>query len=512
MDLTQDILKQKGITVDVDQFEHLMKTQKETSRKNKKTFHQATENSLWTSLHDTLGDTTFLGYTQTETEAHVLSISDEKHETLLSHLNEGQKGTVVLDKTPFYAEMGGQTGDQGTLTTESGIFTITDTQKRARNLFVHEGIVTKGTIYAQKTGHARINVQRRKEIARHHSAAHLLFAALRKVLGEHVYQKGSSVSENHIRFDFSHHEALTKDQLRHIETLVNEMIFNNTPTQTRIMTPQKAVEEGAMALFGEKYSDQARVISIGQKEKEGGITPFSLELCAGTHVKATGDIGLFTILHESSISADVRRIEASCGIEALNRMQKNQALLQGLSEHFSAPIDSIPQAIERQTQRLHETEQKNRALMKKLAHQTPPQEDTIGTITLLSFIFEELPAKELRSFAEEKRRKYPNAILFLLSTAENKVACLLSVPETLTKTHSAADMIKTILPTIGGKGGAGKATMAQAGGLDTTNVVGTISQLKENHRKTKHFLNKSLTISFSHITFPLRSLSGTKIF
>jgi alanyl-tRNA synthetase len=410
----------------------------------------------------------FTGYEQTQGNSKVIALFHEGNPVDI--LNTGQNGRVILEQTPFYAESGGQVGDKGVLTHDSTTFTVTDTQKLGK-AHLHLGTLTTGTLRIGDSLLARIDTEARKATARHHSATHLLHAALRTVLGEHVKQKGSLVSSERLRFDFSHFEAITSEQLLKIEQLVNQQILLNTPVQTRLMALAEAMNSGAMALFGEKYDEQVRVLSIGD---------FSTELCGGTHVQRAGDIGLFKIIAESGIAAGVRRIEAVTGEQALVWVTSADRILAQLSSALKTSQDSL---IERFNQLLEQNRAYEKELVKlqtKLAsHQgsdLATQADEIKGIKVLAARLENVDVKQLRTTLDQLKNKLGTAVIALATVKEEKITLVTGVTSDVTDRLQAGELANYVAQQVGGKGG-GKAEMAQAGGNNPANLAEALASV-----------------------------------
>ncbi|MBD1152999.1 alanine--tRNA ligase, partial [Pelagibacterales bacterium SAG-MED22] len=324
LDLTEDILRNKSMSIDTEKFKSLMKESRELAKKNWKGSGDAAVEDIWFGIKDRLEPTEFLGYETNQAEGVVLSLLKENKE--VDQLKENDEGMIIVNQTPFYGESGGQVGDTGQIVSNEFKFEVTDVQKKLGDLFVHYGKVVSGSIKIKDSVEMRINVERRDDTRAYHSATHLLHESLRRVLGNHVTQKGSLVEPSRLRFDFSHMKPIQNDEIDKIENFVNDMVSKKSDVKTRLMTPDEAVENGALALFGEKYGDEVRVLSMGDEDGKY----FSTELCGGTHVKNTGDIGKFKIVSQSSIAAGVRRIEALRDKQLENYL-KNKEKLSALS-------------------------------------------------------------------------------------------------------------------------------------------------------------------------------------
>jgi len=448
-DLTADIARERMLSVDHHGFEREMEAQRARAK-------QASQ--FGTDYNEQLKidqQTEFLGYQQLEAEAGIVALYREGSE--VSQLNAGEQGMLVLDRTPFYAESGGQVGDTGEIRLDDALFVVTDTLKQG-NAFVHRGHLERGALECGAQVVAMVDGQRRQAIALNHSVTHLLHEALREILGEHVAQKGSLVGPERLRFDFSHFEALSADTLRQVEQLVNQQIRRNHPVETELMELEAAKARGAMALFGEKYDQQVRVVSMGE---------YSTELCGGTHVKHTGDIGLFKIVSEGGIAAGVRRIEAITGEAAIDylhqltdEVEQTLHLVKGDVLSFS---DKVRQLLERNKQ----MEKEVTALKGKLAAQAgagllDQQVEINGTKVLVAHL-DGVDPKSLRSTVDDLKNKLHSGIIVLGTAADGKVSLIAGVTKDLTAKVKAGELVNMVAQQVGGKGG-GRPDMAQAGG------------------------------------------------
>ncbi len=466
VDLTADIARERGIGVDEDGFCTYMNEQRERAREAGKF---AVDYSAAITLE---APTQFVGYDALSLDSTVIGLYQEGKE--VNSLNEGDMGVLVLDATPFYAESGGQVGEMGDITTPTGVFLVEDTQKSGQAI-IHHGKVTMGTIKTTQNAYANVSADVRAASAKNHSATHLLHAALRAILGDGVTQKGSLVSSTLLRFDFSYEGAISADELDSIERLVNIQIGANTAVASEYLPIEDAKARGAMALFGEKYGDTVRVLTMGQTEDQSA---FSIELCGGLHVKRTGDIGIFKIISEGGIAAGVRRIEALTGLGALSYIQAGERQLSQLATHFKAKRHEVSERIasleakardgekqlERLTQKLAILEAK--ALMDKVV--------IINDIPILVTSLEGLDAKALRNLADDIKSRLHNGVAVLASTYDGKVALTASVNKDLTQTIKAGDIIKNLCEQLDGKGG-GKPDFAQGG---ANNVAGVTTALE----------------------------------
>ena len=455
VDLTADIARERELSVDQKGFEEAMEAQRERARASSK-FGVADGDSLKIDAQ-----TEFLGYGGTEASCEVIALF--KDGTAVDQLDDGDEGAVVLASTPFYAESGGQIGDKGILVSDGKLFRVDDTQKSG-DANVHFGSVEQGAINVGDSLEAVVDADRRQAIRLNHTATHLMHAALRQVLGDHVTQKGSLVAPDRLRFDFSHYEGVTPEQLQEIEDLVNAEIRKNIAADTGLMTYDDAIESGAMALFGEKYGDKVRVLRLGD---------FSVELCGGTHVERTGDIGVFKITHEGGVASGVRRIEAMTGQGAMEWIDANQRTLQRLSDQLRSPPDQAAAKVEQLLKH-------NRDLEKKLATakhalitgQASDQEDNVHEICGIKVVagrMDGVDAKSLREAVDRVKDKLGNAVVVLGSVDNGKVHLAAGVTKNNIDKIKAGDLIRPVAEQVGGKGG-GRPDFAQAGGNDPSKL------------------------------------------
>ncbi|MBY0475694.1 MAG: alanine--tRNA ligase [Nitrosomonas sp.] len=449
IDLTADIARERGITVDHAGFEQAMTCQREQARAaNKFTMQEGIEYSG--------GQTTFYGYETLQHEGQVLALY--KQGSAVDFIEAGEEGVVVLDQTPFYAESGGQVGDCGELLAANGTFAVTDTQKIQAGVFGHKGLLRSGRLVIKDTVQARVNPQTRISIANNHSATHLLHAALREVLGKHVTQKGSLVDANRTRFDFSHNVPLTADEIRETERLVNEQIRDNCIVEAATMKYDDAIKRGAMALFGEKYSDVVRVIGMGE---------FSTELCGGTHVPQVGQIGLFKIITESGVAAGIRRVEAVTGKAAIDYVQQREAQLLEIAHMLKTNPQEVMQKIAQIIGNVRQTEKELARLKTKLASSQgsdlAAQVQEIKGVKVLAVNLENADAKTLRETLDQLKDKLKTCAIVLSTVADGKVTLIAGVSSDLTDRIKAGELVNFVAQQVGGKGG-GRADMAQAGG------------------------------------------------
>ena len=478
LDLTQDALRAKNITVDVAGFESAMARQKAEARKSWAGSGDNADEKIWFQIADESGSTEFLGYDSDTAEAVIQALV--VNGASVAEARAGDTVAVVANQTPFYGEMGGQVGDTGMIRTDSGVIRVTDTQRKADTaLIVHFGTVESGLVRVGESGVFAIDNERRFDIRGHHSATHLLQAALQQVLGPTVHQKGSLVTPTGFRFDFTYNKAMTSEELRRVEDLVNGMILKNEDVITDLMTPEEAVKQGAMALFDEKYGETVRVVSMGQGDRR-----LSCELCGGTHVSATGDIGCFRIVSESAVSSGVRRIEAVVGRTALKKAQENDHLIMDIMAMLKSTS-----AEEMKIKIAHLLEDKRRAekeiadLRRKAAmgggsDGTAKEFEEIGGVRFIGRILSDTPAKELKPLADAFKQKIESGVVALVSGFEDKVSVVVGVTQDLTDKINAVDLVRAAAVVVGGKGGGGRPDMAQAGGSDTSRMGEALAVVK----------------------------------
>jgi alanyl-tRNA synthetase len=465
VDLTADIARERGLTLDLAGFEQHMAEQKQRAR--------AASHFTATTLNDidVEGVTDFTGYEAVQDNGTIVAlyVDGQARDTV----NSAETALVVLDVTPFYAESGGQVGDTGWLKTETAQFSVTDTQKKGDGVVCHLGHLDYGELFVGDRVHAHVDNARRQSIALHHSATHLLHAALRSVLGEHVQQRGSLVTAERLRFDFTHFQAIDHEQLRTIEYLVNRQIRANHTVETRIMDLQDAKASGAMALFGEKYASQVRVLRMGD---------FSIELCGGTHVRAVGDIGLFKIIAESGIAAGVRRIEAVAGERALQWVDAQQTRLTRIAQLIKATPSDAEDKIEQLLDRLRRLDKETEQLKAKLAHSAGlellQQVQDINGIKLLAAYLDGADLKTIRETVDQLRHQLGSGIVVLATCHDNKANLIVGITRDLTDHYRAGDLVGALAPTIGGRGG-GRPDMAQAGGQNPAGIPEALAQAQQ---------------------------------
>ena len=487
LDLTQDILKSNSLTIDIDKFKLLMKESKELAKKNWKGSGDSAVDDIWFGIRDKLGATEFLGYETNQAEGITLSLLKNNHE--VNQLKSGDDGMIIVNQTPFYGESGGQVGDTGEIISGDFIFEVIDVQKKLGDLFVHYGKVKSGSIKLNQNIEMKINVERRQNIRAYHSATHLLHESLRRVLGSHVTQKGSLVEAERLRFDFSHMKPISADEINKIEELVNSMVKKKSNVKTRIMTPKEAVNNGALALFGEKYGEEVRVLSMGDEESKY----FSTELCGGTHVKNTEDIGIFKITSQSSIASGIRRVEALRD-KQLEKYLKNKDKLSSLSAQkdeetindLSAQIIKLggkPKLEGRDQKGLikdlsKQLEQLNIKLILEDETKNIINDQSIKGIKVRFQKVFELSAKDLRKLVDKGKKDLGEGIIIVFAIKDEKVGLAVGITEKLIEKYDSVELAKIGSNIIGGKGGGGRKDFAQAGGLDLKKIDEAFEKIK----------------------------------
>ncbi len=481
-DLTEDALRSRGLTVDRAGFDAAMAEQKAAARAAWKGSGEKASDEIWFDIAEKAGNTEFIGYSSTEGEGEVLAIV--KDGVNFDSATAGETVTIITNQTPFYGESGGQMGDAGTISSQSGLVAdVEDTAKPLGRLHAHRAKIGAGSVKLGDSVHLSVDISRRDRIRANHSATHLLHAALRNQLGAHVTQKGSLVAPDRLRFDFSHPEALTHGQIAAIESQVNEQIRHNEAVTTRLMTPDDAIAAGAMALFGEKYGDEVRVLSMGR----GDANSYSVELCGGTHVRATGDIAIFKIVSESAVSSGVRRIEALTGEAARlwlsdreDRLRQSAATLKTTPEEVPARITALVEQSRRLERELAEAK-KALALGGAGAGGAGAQTagpEKVGAINFIGQVIEGLDPKELRGLVDQNKAALGSGVSAVLAVVDGRASIAVGVTDDLTATISAVDLVRAGVEALGGKGGGGRPDMAQGGGPDGDKAQTAIESVK----------------------------------
>jgi alanyl-tRNA synthetase len=483
LDLTEDALKARGITVERTGFDEAMAQQKAEAKKNWKGSGDTADESVWFGLQDEVGGTEFLGYKHEEGEGGLVAIV--KDGEVVSSLKKGEEASLLFNQTPFYAESGGQIGDKGRITfADGGEFVVSDTLKKLGNLFVHMGKLEKGSIKVGQSAVLTVDESRRTAIRSNHSATHLLHEALRETLGDHVAQKGSLVDDGRLRFDFSHTKPMDEEEIRKVENLANEIVIQNAPVETRLMGVDDAIEAGAMALFGEKYGEEVRVVSMGTAvhgEKAGKV--YSLELCGGTHVNRTGDIGLVHVVNESAVASGVRRIEALTGEAARLHLASQEQLVKDAAATLKVPPVKLVERLEGLVAERRKLETQVSELKKQLAMGgsggEAEQVEEISGVSFMGKVIDDLPAKELRSLVDQGKQTVKSGIVVIIGKSDGKAGISVGVTDDLTDKFSAVDLVRIGSAALGGKGGGGRPDMAQAGGPDAGKAEDALKQIKQ---------------------------------
>ncbi len=482
LDLTQDALRARAIEVDTDGFDTAMERQKAEARANWSGSGEAATEAVWFDLREKVGATDFLGYETERAEGAVVALVLDGAE--VSSIAAGQDAAIILNQTPFYGESGGQVGDTGVMIADGVRFDVTDTVKKADGMFVHLGKLVEGEVSVDDALELVVNGERRSSIRSNHSATHLLHEALRETLGDHVAQKGSMVSPERLRFDFSHQKPVDGDETLKIEAMVNEMVLQNDAVQTRVMAVDDAIEAGAMALFGEKYGDEVRVVSMGEVmhgEKAGKA--YSVELCGGTHVKRTGDIGVMTIVSESAVAAGVRRIEALTGNEARAYLQEQDARVKDAAALLKvAPADMLErvEALVADRKRLEkELADARRKLAMGGGSAGGDAAEDINGVKLMAKVAEGISPKDLKGLVDQGKESVGSGIVVMIAVSDDgKVGVVVGVTDDMIDRFNAVDLVKKAAEVLGGRGGGGRPDMAQAGGKDGSKADDAIAAIK----------------------------------
>ena len=487
LDLTEDILRNKSLSIDTKKFQSLMQESRELAKKNWKGSGDAAVEDVWFGIKDKLGATEFLGYETNQAEGVILSLLKDNKE--VKDLKSNDEGMIITNQTPFYGESGGQVGDTGEIISGDFRFEVTDVQKKLGDLFVHYGKVISGSIKINDSVEMKINEIRRNDTRAYHSATHLLHESLRRVLGTHVTQKGSLVEPSRLRIDFSHMKPISNDEINKIEQFVNSMVSKKTDVRTRLMTPDEAVENGALALFGEKYGEEVRVLSMGDDNGKY----FSTELCGGTHVKNTGDIGQFKITSQSSIAAGIRRIEALRDKQLEDYLNKKEKLLHQSSEKNDELIKDLSKQIISLGGKPNVDQSDQKLLIKNLTKQLETltvksilndkkkniiKDENIKGIKIRFQNVEGLPPKELRKLVDDGKKELNEGIIVVFASKDEKVGVAVGVTNQLTEKFDAVKFVKVSSEIIGGQGGGGRKDFAQAGGQDKNKINEAFKKIK----------------------------------
>ena len=487
LDLTQDALKSRGINVDQASFTDAMERQRVKARASWAGSGEAASEAIWFPLREKLGATEFLGYETESAEGAVTALIKDGAE--VESLNAGESGAIVLNQTPFYGESGGQVGDTGVLTGEGVKFRVSDTQKKAGDLFVHLGTVEQGTLGVGTALQLEVDHSRRSSIRANHSATHLLHEALRQVLGDHIAQRGSLVTPDRLRFDFVHPKQITPEELARIEDIANDVVLENDEVTTRVMGVDDAREAGARALFGEKYGDEVRVVSMGKGARDHGQNAlgWSVELCGGTHVRRTGDIGMISVTSEGAVASGVRRIEALTGHHARKHANDTIALAKTAALELRTTIDDVPARIAALMEERKKLERDLSDARKKLAmggggasNGAASAVREVGNVKLLARAVEGVETKDLKSLVDDGKKQIGSGVVAIVGVTEDgKAGIVVGVTADLTARFNAVELVRKGSEVLGGKGGGGRPDMAQAGGPDGAKANAALSAIEQ---------------------------------
>jgi alanyl-tRNA synthetase len=482
LDLTQDALRSRGISVDIASFTDAMDRQREKARASWAGSGEAAQETVWFALREKTGATEFLGYETESAEGVVAALMKDGKE--VSELKKGESGAVVMNQTPFYGESGGQIGDIGEMRREGVRVTVSDTQKKAGDLFAHMVTVEQGTIKVGDPLLLEVDQARRGAIRQNHTATHLLHEALRKVLGDHVAQKGSLVAPDRLRFDFSHPKPLSPEEIEKVEDIANEVVLQNAPVTTRLMAVDDAIASGARALFGEKYGDEVRVVAIG--DGTGNTMGWSVELCGGTHVRRTGDIGLISVVGEAGVAAGVRRIEALTGKAARKSANKQLQVVKAAAAELKVPLEEMPGRIGALLDGRKKLERDLSDAKKKLAMGgggKAAAKDEITLVRGVQVLSKELPGvkfSDLRGIADDYKKQLGSGVVILTTSSdEGKASLVVGVTSDLTPSNNAIKMVQIGVSSIGGSGGGGRPDLAQGGGTNPSGSTKARDEIKQ---------------------------------
>ena len=484
LDLTQDALKSRGITVDTKAFDQAMAKQREDARQAWKGSGEAKTDTIWFDIRERVGGTEFLGYDTEKAEGVIKTIVADGKE--VPELKQGEKGTLVVNQTPFYGESGGQTGDHGVIRTAEGtLFRVTDTQKRVGDLIIHQGVLEKGALKPGTAVELDVDHVRRSGNRQHHSATHLLHEALRETLGSHVAQKGSLVEPDRLRFDFSHNKAMSAEEIAAVEAMANAVVLQNDEVNTRLMSVDEAIAEGAMALFGEKYGDEVRVVSMGLRPEGNNRRIYSLELCGGTHARRTGDIGLIKIVSESASAAGVRRLEALAGEAARRYLDQQDKRVHAAASVLRVTPSDVVERIETLLDERKKLERELAEARKQLALGGGAAKgdegiSEAGGVKLMARIVKGVNPKDLKSLVDDGKAKLGSGVVALVGlNEEGRAGLIVGVTPDLTPRFNAVDLVRIGSEVLGGKGGGGRPDMAQAGGPDASKAEAALQAIKD---------------------------------
>ncbi len=488
LDLTEDILRNKSLKVDHNKFESLMKESRELAKKNWKGSGDSSVDQIWFGIKDKIGPTEFLGYETNQAESVIVGLLKDNKE--IEELKNGEEGIIITNQTPFYGESGGQVGDTGNISSENFNFEVNDVQKKIGDIFIHYGKVIKGSIKLKDSVEMKIDVERRENIRAYHSATHLLHESLRRVLGKHVIQKGSLVAPDRLRFDFSHMKPISTEEISKIENFVNSMIEKKSEVKTRMMTPKEAVDNGALALFGEKYGDEVRVLSMGDEKNKY----FSTELCGGTHVRNTSDIGKFKIISQTSIAAGIRRVEALRDKQLQDYLSQKNKLSSLSSQKDEETIKELSAKIIKLGGKPSLENKNQKGLIKDLSKQHEDllvmsilkdkskniiNDQKINNINVRFQKISDLPPKDLRKLVDNGKKELGEGIIVVFASKDEKIGLAVGITNKLTEKYDAVKFAKIASEIVGGKGGGGRSDFAQAGGINISKINEAIEKIKD---------------------------------
>ena len=473
LDLTQDALKNKNIEVDTAGFDSCMARQKEEARKNWAGSGDTAVEKVWYAVEDKVNPTEFLGYNVTKSDGEIVSLVQNNQE--VKEVTSG-KFELVANQTPFYGECGGQVGDTGLIVSKNFTAKVVDAKRKLEKIFVHVCELEKGSIKVGDCANFEVDEENRKRICANHSVTHLAHKALKMILGDHVAQKGSMVEADRMRFDVSHPKQITAEQLRQVEDIVNEQIRNDLPVTTVIMNKEEAVKLGAMALFDEKYGDDVRVVTMGDEN-----APFSRELCGGTHVCSTGNIGYFHIIGESAVAAGVRRLECLTGVGADEYVRATENKLHQVANTLKTNLNDLEARINSLLEERKKQEQEIFNLKKSLASGKSASDETqtVNGVKFVGKLVTDAHPKELKAFVDDIMQNLGSGIVVLCSDKDNKASIVVGVSKDLTAKYNAVDLVRAASAVVGGQGGGGRPDMAQAGGSDASKINEAIAKIKD---------------------------------
>ena len=473
LDLTQDALKNKNIEVDTAGCDACMARQKEEARKNWAGSGDTAVEKVWYAVEDKVNPTEFLGYNVTKSDGEIVSLVQNNQE--VKEVTSG-KFELVANQTPFYGECGGQVGDTGLIVSKNFTAKVVDTKRKLEKIFVHVCELEKGSVKVGDCANFEVDEENRKRICANHSVTHLAHKALKMILGDHVAQKGSMVEAGRMRFDVSHPKQITAEQLRQVEDIVNEQIRNDLPVTTVIMNKEEAVKLGAMALFDEKYGDDVRVVTMGDEN-----APFSRELCGGTHVCSTGNIGYFHIIGESAVAAGVRRLECLTGVGADEYVRATENKLHQVANTLKTNLNDLEARINSLLEERKKQEQEIFNLKKSLASGKSASDETqtVNGVKFVGKLVADAHPKELKAFVDDIMQNLGSGIVVLCSDKDNKASIVVGVSKDLTAKYNAVDLVRAASAVVGGQGGGGRPDMAQAGGSDASKINEAIAKIKD---------------------------------